>query len=211
MLIKVVATTATTVASHDRWKLPTTEWKARTHPSPAETGGGDAPGPLVRSFRPETMNVPRIPDFSLLWVTSVNNSEGWFWWNRKTWTNEDPKKQWHKLDHWFVGLISSKRQGNYEFGFLMIAFQHFLIQGNFLLHPWTQPKPLVKRLIDVWQYAQLRSMISNRQPAHCWSMFDNLCIDNRWSIFDNQRLMINIWQGALSWKQLIFGSKAKSL
>ena len=54
-------------------------------------------------------------------------------------------------------------------------------------------------------------MISNRQPAHCWSMFDNLCIDNRWSIFDNQRLMINIWQGALSWKQLIFGSKAKSL
>ena len=42
-------------------------------------------------------------------------------------------------------------------------------------------------------------------------MFDNLCIDNRLSIFDNQRLMINIWQGALSWKQLIFGSKAKSL
>ena len=113
----VAATTATTVASPDRWKLPTPEWKAPSHPSPAETGGGDAPGPLVRSFRPETMNVPRIPDFStaaLLWVTSVNNSGGWFWWNRKTWTNEDPKKkQWNMLDHWYlVGLISSKHQGN---------------------------------------------------------------------------------------------------
>ena len=31
MLIMVVATTATTVASHDRWKLPTPEWKAPTH------------------------------------------------------------------------------------------------------------------------------------------------------------------------------------
>ena len=49
MLIMVVATTATTVASHDRWKLPTPEWKAPSHPSPAETGGGDAPGPVVRS------------------------------------------------------------------------------------------------------------------------------------------------------------------
>ena len=43
MLIMVVAMTATTVASHDRWKLPTPEWKAPPHPSPAETGGGDAP------------------------------------------------------------------------------------------------------------------------------------------------------------------------
>ena len=160
------------------------------------------------------MNVPRIPDFSTAlsfespqWTTVEDD----FGETGKPEQMRIWKKQWHKLDQWFVGLISSKHQGNYEIGFITIAFKHFVIQGNFLLHPWTQPKPLVKRLIDVWQYAQLRSMISNRQPAHCWSMFDNLCIDNRWSIFDNQRLMINIWQGALSWKQLIFGSKAKSL
>ena len=84
MLIMVVTTTATTVASPDRWKLPTLEWKAPTHPSPAETGGGDAPRPVVRSFRPETkMNVPRIPDFSTAlsfespqWTTTVKDDFG---------------------------------------------------------------------------------------------------------------------------------------
>lgn len=216
MLIMVVATTATTVASPDRWKLPTLEWKAPTQAPQSRRDGRrrrtTTDGSIVRTWdQDERSENSGLFYCALLWVTSVNNSGGWFWWNRKTWTNEDLKKQWHKLDHWFVGLISSKHQGNYEIGFITIAFKHFVIQGNFLLHPWTQPKPLDKRLIDVWQYAQLRSMISNRQPAHCWSMFDNLCIDNRWSIFDNQRLMINIWQGALSWKQLIFGSKAKSL
>ena len=117
-----------------------------TDPSPAETGGGDAPGPLVRSFRPETMNVPRIPDFSrsaLLWVTSVNNSGGWFWWNRKTWTNEDPKKQWHKLDHWFVGLISSKHQGNYEFRFISrLLLSIFSYRETFYFTPELNPSLL---------------------------------------------------------------------
>ena len=154
------------------------------------------------------MNVPRIPDFSTAlsfespqWTTVEDDfGETGKPEQMRIWKNNDTSLTTDLLD-WY-------HQSNKV---TMIAFEHFLIQGNFLLHPWTQPKPLVKRLIDVWQYAQLRSMISNRQPAHCWSMFDNLCIDNRWSIFDNQRLMINIWQGALSWKQLIFGSKAKSL
>ena len=119
MLIMVVATTATTVASPDRWKLPTPEWKAPTQAPQSRRDGRrrrtTTGGSIVPTWdQDERSENSGLFYGALLWVTSVNNnSGGWFWWNRKTWTNEEPKKQWHRLDHWFVGLISSKQQGNY--------------------------------------------------------------------------------------------------